>query len=92
VQSLVNQISAINLEKLQLANKEYFTVKEVAEIYDISERLQQEERSAGRLGYLKKEEGKKILYTVKNIKSYLNTYYVEHIANPKPSCHESCNM
>jgi hypothetical protein len=65
------------LKRLHQSKKDYLTIEDVEELFDISKRTQQEERSAGKLLHLKKIEGNKILYTHQHIEEYLKQHYQE---------------
>jgi hypothetical protein len=67
----------LTLQRLEQMPKDYLTIEEVEKLFDISKRTQQEERTTKKLGYIKKIDGAKILYTHHHIKQYLADYYEE---------------
>jgi len=64
------------LKQVSQTPKEYFTIKDVTELFDISPRTQQDERSRERLNYLKKTDGIKILYKKEHLTEYILKYYL----------------
>jgi len=73
--NLNKQVAEIQLQKLSNSQKEFLTIEDVQKLFDLSRRLQQEERSNGRLTFIKKLDGNKILYRHDDIRDYMNKYY-----------------
>jgi|GEM_PF-2072757 hypothetical protein len=91
--SLTNQVALLNqqvselmLHRVEMHQKDYLTIKEVAKLFDFSPRLQQEERSAGKLGYIKKNDGGKVLYHKDHIGDYISKYFSSPPLRKKDSC------
>ncbi len=74
---LKSQVSELLIRELHEMSKDHLTIADVEKLYDISKRTQQEERSNEKLGHIKKEDGKKILYKLEHIHQYLNEHYLE---------------
>ncbi len=77
VMELNAQVKGMALQKARELNKPYYTIEDVTELFGFSGRLQQEERTEGRLRYLKKEDGKKILYSLEHLTAYIEKHFVE---------------
>jgi hypothetical protein len=76
--TLTAQNHDLKLSLLEEKNTGHFTLDEVEKYFDISKRLQQQDRSEHRLGYLKKKNGAKILYTTEQIREYLKNEFEEY--------------
>lgn len=80
---LLKQNAEMKLELLAEGDTDYFTIEDVSRFFDISARLQQQDRTDKKLGYLKKKDGSKILYSKEHIKVYLANEFEEHRATIK---------
>lgn len=56
---LLRQNADLKLHLSATTDIDYFTIEDIARLFDISARLQQQERTEKRLGYLKKKDGAK---------------------------------
>jgi len=80
---LIQQNVELKVTLLEQRNTGHFTISEIEKYFDISSRLQQQDRTAEKLGYLKKKEGAKILYTEEHIRDYFKNEFEEHVAKRK---------
>ncbi len=69
------------LIKISLTPQEYFTIDDLERLFGFSKRLQQDERSSGKLIFIKKIDGAKILYRSQDITEYINNYFISSFKN-----------
>jgi hypothetical protein len=77
---LIQQNAELKVAVLEQKNTGHFTVDDVEKYFDISARLQQQDRTAKKLGYLKKIDGAKILYTEEHLKEYFEKEFEDNKA------------
>lgn len=77
IKLLMQQNNDLKLAILEQHVKDHFTIEDFEKYFDISKRLQQQDRTENKLGYLKKKEGAKIVYTKEHIKDYLDSEFEE---------------
>jgi hypothetical protein len=78
---MLKQNADLKLHLSSTTDIDYFTIEDVNRLFDISPRLQQQDRSEGKLSYLKKKEGAKILYSKEHIQEYLSQQFEEYKSN-----------
>jgi hypothetical protein len=61
-------------------NTGYYTIEEVERYFDLSARLQQQERTKKKIKYLKKRDGAKILYRQEHLTEYLSKQFQEFVS------------
>jgi hypothetical protein len=80
VNLLIQQNIELKVSLLEQKNTGHFTIEDIEKYFDISSRLQQQDRTAKKLGHIKKKEGAKILYTEQHIREYFANEFEEHKA------------
>lgn len=76
VSALTREVKEIQLLKLESLNKDYLTPDDLDKNFGLSKRLQQDERTLGKLPFLKKGDGSKILYTVEGFRIYIKENFI----------------